>query len=258
MRAAGFVLAGGLSSRMGRDKAFLRHWGVPLVVRAAAAVADAAGSVTILGDPDTYGHFGWPALADTVPGLGPMGALLTALENTRAEWNVLVACDMPDLSASCFESCWRKLLARGPLCGASHEDGFEPLCAVYRRTALLKSGPQLPPGVWPCAICCRCWALFRSRVSTPPASVTSTRQRTGTAIFIADDRRHHYIEFRHVYKTFDEPVLVDVSFWLDAGKTLAIIGRSGVGKSVSLGHIMGFLKPDKGQVMVGLPGHYRF
>jgi phospholipid/cholesterol/gamma-HCH transport system ATP-binding protein len=60
----------------------------------------------------------------------------------------------------------------------------------------------------------------------------------------------HYIEFRHVYKTFDEPVLVDVSFWLDAGKTLAIIGRSGVGKSVSLGHIMGFLKPDKGQVMV--------
>jgi len=60
----------------------------------------------------------------------------------------------------------------------------------------------------------------------------------------------HYIEFRHVYKTFDEPVLADVSFWLDAGKTLAVIGRSGVGKSVSLGHIMGFLKPDKGRVMV--------
>jgi phospholipid/cholesterol/gamma-HCH transport system ATP-binding protein len=60
----------------------------------------------------------------------------------------------------------------------------------------------------------------------------------------------HYIEFRHVYKTFDRPVLVDVSFHLDAGETLAIIGRSGVGKSVSLGHIMGFLKPDSGQVIV--------
>ncbi len=60
----------------------------------------------------------------------------------------------------------------------------------------------------------------------------------------------HYIEFRHVYKTFDHPVLVDVSFWVDAGKTLAIIGRSGVGKSVSLGHIMGFLKPDSGEVWV--------
>ena len=60
----------------------------------------------------------------------------------------------------------------------------------------------------------------------------------------------HYIEFRNVYKTFDYPVLVDVNFHVDAGHTLAIIGRSGVGKSVSLGHIMGFLKPDSGRVIV--------
>jgi len=60
----------------------------------------------------------------------------------------------------------------------------------------------------------------------------------------------HYIEFRHVYKTFDYPVLVDACFHIDAGETVAVIGRSGVGKSVSLGHIMGFLKPDKGRVIV--------
>jgi phospholipid/cholesterol/gamma-HCH transport system ATP-binding protein len=60
----------------------------------------------------------------------------------------------------------------------------------------------------------------------------------------------HYIEFRHVYKTFDKPVLVDSNFYIDAGQTVAIIGRSGVGKSVSLGHIMGFLKPDSGRVIV--------
>jgi len=60
----------------------------------------------------------------------------------------------------------------------------------------------------------------------------------------------HYIEFRHVYKTFDYPVLVDVSFHVNAGETVAIIGRSGVGKSVSLGHIMGFLQADSGQVIV--------
>jgi phospholipid/cholesterol/gamma-HCH transport system ATP-binding protein len=60
----------------------------------------------------------------------------------------------------------------------------------------------------------------------------------------------HYIDFRQVYKTFDHPVLVDVSFHVDPGETLAIIGRSGVGKSVSLGHIMGFLKPDRGRVIV--------
>src|ERR1700676_4240831 len=65
-----------------------------------------------------------------------------------------------------------------------------------------------------------------------------------------NERAAHYIEFQHVYKTFDYPVLVDVNFYLDAGETLAIIGRSGVGKSVSLGHIMGFLKPDQGRVIV--------
>ena len=62
--------------------------------------------------------------------------------------------------------------------------------------------------------------------------------------------KSHYIDFRNVYKTFDHPVLVDVSFHLDVGQTLAIIGRSGVGKSVSLGHIMGFIKPDQGRVIV--------
>ena len=60
----------------------------------------------------------------------------------------------------------------------------------------------------------------------------------------------HYVEFRHVYKTFDRPVLIDVNFYVDSGQTLAIIGRSGVGKSVSLQHIMGFLRPDKGEVIV--------
>src|SRR5450755_4890879 len=62
--------------------------------------------------------------------------------------------------------------------------------------------------------------------------------------------KFHYIEFRHVYKTFSKPVLVDANFYVDGGKTLAVIGRSGVGKSVSLGHIMGFLKPDQGRVFV--------
>lgn len=67
---------------------------------------------------------------------------------------------------------------------------------------------------------------------------------------MATERSTHYIEFRDVSKEFDHPVLVDVSFYVDAGKTLAIIGRSGVGKSVSLSCIMGFLRPDKGQVIV--------
>lgn len=61
----------------------------------------------------------------------------------------------------------------------------------------------------------------------------------------------HYIEFQDVSKAFDEhPVLDDVSFFVNQGETLVIMGRSGVGKSVSLKHILGFLKPDAGRIIV--------
>jgi len=60
-----------------------------------------------------------------------------------------------------------------------------------------------------------------------------------------------YIEFKGVSKSFGtQRVLDDVSFFVYAGETLCILGRSGVGKSVSLHHIMGFLKPDSGRVIV--------
>src|SRR5690349_24542886 len=60
-----------------------------------------------------------------------------------------------------------------------------------------------------------------------------------------------YIEFKHVSKAFgDNHVLNDVSFDVYPGETVCILGRSGVGKSVSLHQIMGFLKPDSGRVIV--------
>ena len=67
---------------------------------------------------------------------------------------------------------------------------------------------------------------------------------------MSNGQSNHYIEFRNVCKSFDRPVLKNVSFYVDPGQTLAIIGRSGVGKSVTLGHIMGFMKPDEGEVIV--------
>src|SRR5437899_1627375 len=60
-----------------------------------------------------------------------------------------------------------------------------------------------------------------------------------------------YIEFEDVSKAFgDNRVLDHVSFFIMPGETLCILGRSGVGKSVSLHHIMGFLKPDAGRIIV--------
>ena len=60
-----------------------------------------------------------------------------------------------------------------------------------------------------------------------------------------------YIEFDHVSKSFDDrKVLDDVSFDVQRGETCVIMGRSGVGKSVTLKHILGFLKPDSGRIRV--------
>src|SRR5438105_557713 len=60
-----------------------------------------------------------------------------------------------------------------------------------------------------------------------------------------------YIEFKDVSKSFGSHVVLDdVSFQVMPGETVCILGRSGVGKSVALHHIMGFLKPDSGRVIV--------
>jgi len=66
-----------------------------------------------------------------------------------------------------------------------------------------------------------------------------------------EEKSRPYIAFEHVSKSFgDVHVLDDVSFSVQAGETLCILGRSGVGKSVSLQQIMGFLKPDSGRILV--------
>jgi phospholipid/cholesterol/gamma-HCH transport system ATP-binding protein len=75
----------------------------------------------------------------------------------------------------------------------------------------------------------------------------------GTGLTAADPGKKSeiYFEFRDVCKSFDgRPVLEDVSFKVKYGETCVIMGRSGVGKSVSLKTIMGFLKPDCGSVLI--------
>jgi phospholipid/cholesterol/gamma-HCH transport system ATP-binding protein len=82
------------------------------------------------------------------------------------------------------------------------------------------------------------------------AEVESVSEGSGVC---ADDAEKSppYISFEHVYKSFGEfVVLQDVSFHVHPGETLCILGRSGVGKSVSLQILMGFLKPDTGVVTV--------
>src|SRR5580698_11322672 len=68
---------------------------------------------------------------------------------------------------------------------------------------------------------------------------------------LARPQAENFFEFRDVCKSFDDhAVLKDVSFTVKRGETCVIMGRSGVGKSVSLKHIMGFMKADSGRIFV--------
>ena len=68
---------------------------------------------------------------------------------------------------------------------------------------------------------------------------------------MSEEKSINYFEFRDVCKSFDDRLVLDhVSFSVKRGETCVIMGRSGVGKSVSLKHIMGFLKADSGQIFI--------
>src|SRR5208282_6089559 len=95
---AGYILAGGESSRMGRDKALLVIGGAPLVGRTAALVALLTGPPTIIGAPERYESFGYRVIGDDAPGLGPLGGIATALRDSRESWNLIVGCDLPFLT----------------------------------------------------------------------------------------------------------------------------------------------------------------
>lgn len=138
MRAAGFVLVGGHSSRMRRDKALL-GWNARLLVEELAArVAAAAGNVALIGEPARYQHLDIECFADLRPDHGPLAGIEAALETRRAEFNLILGCDMPGV-----EIAWlRRLLAEaqetGALCMATRDANgtLHPLCAVYRTECL--------------------------------------------------------------------------------------------------------------------------
>lgn len=138
MRASGFVLAGGASKRMGRDKALLPYRGTTLVEHVAQNVRDAAGSVTLIGHPARLAHLGLPVHPDEMPGCGPAAGIFTALHLSKTDWNLIVACDMPSVSSDVL----RQLLAQAEraetnVVAAVGPDGeTEPLCAAYHRRCL--------------------------------------------------------------------------------------------------------------------------
>jgi molybdopterin-guanine dinucleotide biosynthesis protein A len=133
--AAGFVLVGGQSRRMGRDKAWLVLDDEPLFLRTARLLRVHVASVTLLGPFERYAGFGFPVLPDA--GRGPLAALCPALAASPCEWNLVLACDLPFIEGRFVR--WlltRALAGRAEAVVPRTADGWQPLCAAYHRCAL--------------------------------------------------------------------------------------------------------------------------
>jgi len=131
---AGFVLAGGQSSRMGSDKAFLEWQGRTLLQRSLDLLSSVAARIAIVGAADKFSTYG-TVVEDHFTARGPLAGIHAALRSSiAADFNLIVAVDLPLLS----ESFLRFLLEQA---AASHavatvprtNQGWQPLCAVYRR-----------------------------------------------------------------------------------------------------------------------------
>jgi molybdenum cofactor guanylyltransferase len=128
-----FVLAGGQSTRMGRDKAFVTFEGRTLLARALDLTHSVSSDVRIVGDRDKFGEIA-PVVEDIFAGCGPLGGIHAALRSSSADLNLIVAVDMPLLTPDLLRYLVERARESAAIVTAPHcGGGNQPLCAVYRR-----------------------------------------------------------------------------------------------------------------------------
>jgi len=146
VKTAGFVLAGGRSSRMGRDKALLILDGETLVQRALRSLAQVCDEVAIAGGAPHLSQFG-PLISDSISDSGPLAGIVAALEQSAHEWNLFLAVDVPFIP----RVAWQQILAAArqttavAVMARVHGE-IQPLCSAYRRSAAPALRRQLESG----------------------------------------------------------------------------------------------------------------
>lgn len=129
----GVVLAGGKSTRMGQDKALLEVDGKPLLLHAVEKLAPHVRELFVIGEPRKYGHI-WPdTMPDAIPGLGPLGGIVTAMGAARHDRLLVLAVDVPGVNAALLERLTRELPEGADALVPRHGTGLEPLVAAYHR-----------------------------------------------------------------------------------------------------------------------------
>lgn len=131
---------------MGADKAFLELAGKPLIVRAVEVAREAVRDARIVGDPRKFAAFG-PVIEDVYRNRGPLAGIHAALTNTVAEWNLILAVDLPFVPAQFLQYLLARAEASGATVTVPYLAGyFQPLCAVYREAFVSAAEHALSEG----------------------------------------------------------------------------------------------------------------
>lgn len=132
--AHAYVLAGGRSSRMGEDKAFITLAGRTLLEAALAKASAVADAVYLVGPAAKFSGLGIPLVEDRFSGAGPLAGIHAALSATTGELNLVMGLDTPFLSEEFLRYLVQQAQDFGATVTVPRAAGhFEPLCAVYRR-----------------------------------------------------------------------------------------------------------------------------
>lgn len=129
-----FILAGGRSTRMGTDKAFVLFDGRTLLARALDLTRSLTSEARIVGDPAKFASFA-PVVEDVFPGCGPLSGIHAALRSSQTELNLVLAVDTPFLTPALLEY----MIGRAKNSGTAMvtvprtDHRSQPLCAIYRR-----------------------------------------------------------------------------------------------------------------------------
>jgi len=131
---AAFILAGGKSTRMGADKAFVTLNGRALLARVLDLARSVTPDVRIVGDPAKFAPFA-PVVADVFRNCGPLAGIHAALRASQAELNLILAVDAPFVTPALLQYMIKRARssASAAVTVAQAGGGWQPLCAVYRR-----------------------------------------------------------------------------------------------------------------------------
>jgi molybdopterin-guanine dinucleotide biosynthesis protein A len=139
------ILAGGRAVRFGgRDKGSLSIDGRTIFDRQIGELSQVAEEILVVGD--AVPRSGVRAVADLVPGCGPLGGVHTALTEARGDVTLVVGCDMPFVTAG-FLAYLASLCQHADAAVPQTEGGYHPLCAAYSRGCLEPVARRLAAGL---------------------------------------------------------------------------------------------------------------